>query len=76
MKAMTLRLDDTEYERLRTLAFVEERPMTEVIREAIHEYIQRKAADDEFRASLEKAMKENAELIAELARRSTSDSKS
>jgi predicted transcriptional regulator len=75
MKAMTLRLDDTEYERLRTLALIEDRSMTEVIREAIHEYIQRKVTDDGFRASLEKAMKENAKLIAELARRSTSDSK-
>jgi predicted transcriptional regulator len=68
MKAMTLRLDDNEYERLRTLAFVEDRPMTDMVREAIREYIQQKAADDEFRASLEKAMKENAELIAELAK--------
>ena len=68
MKAMTLRLDDTEYERLRTLAFVEDRPMIDVVREAIREYIQQKAADDEFCASLEKAMKENADLIAELAK--------
>ena len=68
MKAMTLRLDETEYERLRTVAFVEDRAMTEVVREAIHEYIQRKASQDEFRASLERAMRENAQLIAELAK--------
>ena len=68
MKAMTLRLKDTEYERLRTLAFVEDRAMADVIREAIHEYIQRKASQDEFRASLERAMQENAQLIAELAK--------
>jgi predicted transcriptional regulator len=64
---MTLRLEETEYERLRTLAYVEDRAMADVIREAVHEYIQRKASHDEFRASLEKAMKENAQLIAELA---------
>jgi predicted transcriptional regulator len=67
MKAMTLRLDEMEYERLRTLAYVEDRAMTDVIREAIHEYVQRKASHDEFRDSLERAMRENAQLIAELA---------
>ena len=68
MKAMTLRLDEREYERLRTLAYVEDRAMTDVIREAIHGYIQRKASHDEFRASLERAMQENAQLIFELAK--------
>ena len=67
MKAMTLRLDETEYERLRTVAYVENRAITDVIREAIFEYIQRKASHDEFRASLERALQENAQLIAELA---------
>jgi predicted transcriptional regulator len=68
MKAMTLRLNETEYERLRTLAYVEDRAVTDVIREAIHDYIQRKASHDEFRASLERAMQENTQLIAELAK--------
>ena len=68
MRAMTLRLNETEYERLRTLAYVEDRTMTDVVREAIHEYIQRKASRDEFRDSLERAMQENAQLIAELAK--------
>ena len=65
---MTLRLDEKEYERLRTLAFVENRAMAEVIREAINEYIRRKASHDEFRASLERALQENAQLIDELAK--------
>ena len=67
MKAMTLRLNELEYEQLRTLSYVEERAMTEVIREAIQEYIQRKAAQEEFRTSLETAMRENAGLIIGLA---------
>ena len=67
MKAMTLRLEETEYERLRTLAFVEQRPMTEVIREAIHDYVQHKASHEEFRSALKRALQDNAELIAELA---------
>jgi len=65
---MTLRLNETEYERLRTLAFVEDRAVTEVIREAVQEYIQRKVSREEFRASLEQAMRENARLITELAK--------
>ena len=68
MKAMTLRLDEKEYERLRTLAYVEDRAISDVIREAIFEYIQRKASHDDFRASLERALQENAQLIAELAK--------
>ena len=69
MKAMTLRLNEVEYGRLRTLAFVQDRSVTDVVREALRDYIERKAADDEFRASLERAMQENAQLIAELALR-------
>ena len=41
--------------------------MADVLREAIHDYIQRKASHAEFRASLERAMQENAQLIAQLA---------
>ena len=41
---------------------------TDVIREAIHEYIQRKASQDEFRTSLERAMQEHTQLIAGLAK--------
>jgi predicted transcriptional regulator len=68
MKSMTLRLNETEYERLRMLAFVEDRTITGVVREAIREHIRRKASHEEFRASLERAMQENAQLMAELAR--------
>ena len=67
MKAMTLRLDEVEYERLRTLAYVQDRAVTDVIREALSDYMERKAGDEEFRSSLERAMRENAQLIAELA---------
>jgi hypothetical protein len=42
--------------------------MADVLREAIREYIQRKASHDEFRTLLKKAMQENAQLIADLAK--------
>jgi predicted transcriptional regulator len=67
MKSLTLRLKETEYEQLRAVARAESQAMSDVIREAIHEYIHRKASRDEFRASLERAMQENARLIADLA---------
>ena len=68
MKAMTLRIDDVEYERLRTVAYVEDRSISDLVREAIREYIRDKAAQDTFRAALKRAMQDNAELIAELAK--------
>ena len=68
MKALTLRLDETEYERLRSLAYVEDRSMSDVIREAIREYIAQRASPDAFRNSMEQGMRENAELFANLPR--------
>jgi len=67
MKTMTIRLGDTEYDRLKALASAEDRTMADVLREAIHDYIQREASHAEFRASLERAMQENAQMIAQLA---------
>lgn len=68
MKAMTLRLNETDYERLRTLAYVENRSLTDVVREAVEAYMRAKAEHVEFRAALHRAMQENAELIADLAK--------
>ncbi len=68
MKAMTLRLEETEYERLRMVAFVEKRSITDVVREAVASYVCAKADQAEFRAALQRAMEENARLIADLAR--------
>jgi len=68
MKAMTLRLNETDYERLRTLAYVENRSLTDVVREAVEAYMRAKAEQIEFRAALQRAMQENAQLIADLAK--------
>jgi predicted transcriptional regulator len=67
MTTITIRLNDTEYEQLCTLALVQDRAMTELIREAIREYIQRKAASVEFHTALSRALQETTQLIAELA---------
>jgi predicted DNA-binding protein len=65
---MTLRLEEAEYERLRTVAFLERRSVTDVVREAIEGYFLTKTEHAEFRAALRRLMEENAELIADLAR--------
>ncbi len=67
MKAMTLRLEEAEYECLRTLAYVEKRSVTDVVREAIEDYVCAKAKQAEFRDALRRAMEENAQLIEDLA---------
>jgi len=42
--------------------------MTDVVREAIEDYVLAKAEHPEFRSALQRAMEENVQLIAELAR--------
>jgi predicted transcriptional regulator len=39
MKAISLRLDEDQYKRLRWLSFVEDRPMALLIREAVDAYL-------------------------------------
>jgi hypothetical protein len=40
MKAISLRVEPEQYQRLRVLSFVTEKPISEMIREAIDEYLQ------------------------------------
>jgi predicted transcriptional regulator len=67
MRTVTLHLSDKEYEQLQALACASDQTLTNVILEAIHEYIHHRASHEEFRAALERTIEENAELIAELA---------
>ena len=39
MKAISLRLEPEQYQRLRVLSFVNDKPISEMIREAIEEYL-------------------------------------
>ena len=39
MKAISLRLEPEQYQRLRVLSFVSDKPVSEMIREAIEEYL-------------------------------------
>jgi hypothetical protein len=40
MKAISLRLEPEQYQRLRVLSFINEKPVSEMIREAIASYLQ------------------------------------
>jgi predicted transcriptional regulator len=64
---VTIHLSDTEYEQLQTLALASDRTVTDVIHESIREYIHHRVSHDGFRAALERAIRENSGLIAELA---------
>ncbi|MCW6531952.1 DUF6290 family protein [Sphingomonas sp. MMSM20] len=52
-KAMTIRLSPEQAEALETVASVEQRPISDVIRAAISEHIELRRRDPEFRAGLE-----------------------
>jgi predicted DNA-binding protein len=51
-KAMTIRLTTEQAEALETVASVEDRPISEVIRAAIEEHIDNRRKDPEFQDSL------------------------
>lgn len=51
-KAMTLRLSAEQAEALETVATVEDRPVSEVIRAAITEHIEKRKKDPAFQDSL------------------------
>lgn len=51
-KAMTLRLSAEQAEALETVATVEDRPVSEVIRAAISEHIEKRKKDPSFQDSL------------------------
>jgi predicted transcriptional regulator len=52
VKAMTIRLTSEQAEALETVASVEERPVSEVIRAAIEEHIDSRKKDPAFQDSL------------------------
>ena len=51
-KAMTIRLSADQAEALEIVASVEDRPISEVIRAAISEHVERRRGEDAFRDSL------------------------
>ena len=66
-KSMTLRIDETLAERVRTIAEVEEATVSDVIRDALAEHVERRRSDPEFQAMLKRNLQRHEELLSMLA---------
>lgn len=68
MKTMSLRLEDDQARAINALAMTEETSVSEVIREAINDRIEKRRADKDFQARLQRAVKRNREALDLLAK--------
>ena len=66
-KSMTLRIDEALAERVRTIAEVEDTTVSEVIRDALAEHVERRRRDPEFQAMLQRNLRRHEELLRMLA---------
>jgi predicted transcriptional regulator len=68
MTTMSLRLDDDQARALSALAMAEETSVSEVIRDAIADRIEKRRADKDFQARLKRAVDRNQEALDLLAK--------
>ena len=66
-KSMTMRIDETLAQRVRTIAEVEETSVSDVIRDALAEHVERRRSDPEFQAMLKRNLQRHEELLSMLA---------
>ncbi len=67
MKNMTLRMDEALAENVQAIAEVEGSTVSDVIRSAISEHVDRRKADPEFQRMLKRNMERHAQLLSMLA---------
>lgn len=67
-KTMCLRLPQGMADELAGIARADGNPMSEVMREALEEFIVSRRSDQEFKARLKKRLEEDRELLEKLAR--------
>ena len=67
VKAMTLRLEQSQAAELETVARVEGLSISEVAREAIMEHIERRRNDKKFQAQLHQIMEQDREIFERFA---------
>ena len=67
MKNMTLRLDEELAENVQAIAEVEESTVSDVIRSAISEHVDRRRADPSFQKLLKRNLERHAQLLSMLA---------
>jgi predicted transcriptional regulator len=68
MTTMSLRLDDDQARALNALAMAEETSVSDVIREAVADRIEKRRNDKEFQARLKRAVERNQETLGLLAK--------
>jgi predicted transcriptional regulator len=68
MKTTSLRLEDDQARALDALAMADEMSVSEVIREAINDRIEKRRADKDFQARLQRAVERNREALDLLAK--------
>ena len=66
-KSMTLRIDENLAERVRTIAEIEETTVSDVIRDALAEHVERRRCDPESQAMLKRNLRRHEELLSLLA---------
>ena len=64
-KAMTIRLSAEQAEQLETVATVDDQPVSEVIRAAIAEHIERRKQDGQFQDSLKGRIERAQQLLTQ-----------
>lgn len=67
IKNMTLRMDEALADSVQAIAEVEGATVTDVIRTAISEHVDRRRADPEFQKLLKRNMERHAQLLSLLA---------
>ena len=66
-KNMTLRMDERLAEKARTIAAVEGTTVSDVIRDALAEHVERRRRDPEFQAKLQRNLQRHQQLLSMLA---------
>ena len=67
MKNMTLRMDERLAEKVQTIADVEGSTVSDVIRDALAEHVERRRRDPEFQAMLQRNLQRHQQLLNMLA---------
>lgn len=67
VKNMTLRMDEPLSDSVQAIAEVEGTTVTDVIRTAISEHVERRKADPDFQKMLKRNMERHAQLLSMLA---------
>lgn len=67
IKSMTLRLDGGLVDKVRTIAEVEETTVSDVIRDALADHVEKRRRDPEFQAMLKRNLRRHQELLSRLA---------